>query len=645
MVCPVASDQLLDNRYRIVEILGESQWGCTLRVEDTHQADEHRVIRQLRVPFAQTELYDRARQLCQQEFDFLQRLQHPQVPQFYNFFAWEGESERWFCVVQEVVVGLTLRQWLHDREPEESQVLSEAEAAQFLQQVLNGVGYIHTQGVIHRNLSPDNLIRRAVDGRFVLIDFGGMKHILTTLSAEARGDITTHNAVGAVLAEELPYAPLEQVQKGILYTYSDIYAIAGTVMLSLTGQEPHQLRDRETGEWDWSATPLHCDDLQKILARMLARHPSDRPQSVHGIIQDLRRIPQDVLSLPETGQGAVLSATKFERHKASETATLGARRGVLLMVLGLLFATGAGALGWGIGQLWIRQQVVVSDIVPDLELSPELELSEANAQVVDFPLVDDGEPEPDEQLSAAERDRKLELRDRRRQLGIDYEFFQDFVQYVYGESYPDRAGRFPSNEADDASLRTDWDAVSQNCLEQLSQLSSESRRRLGDYSSQVFGRWQQELARQDIAPSTLELLTTATFETYFPEKSPDSNTALRQLWRAIAFEHVQALRSGESVEGLTTEPDGTALLRSGELEPNQSQLYTVELEGEQRLVANLVSDQAATLMVQAPNGEALLKPDVDRLWSGLITEPGTYRVTVLSRAVDIANFQLYVTVE
>lgn len=641
MVCPVASDQLLDNRYRILAILGESQWGCTLRVEDTHRDDESRVIRQLRVPFSQAALYDRAHQLCQQEFDFLQRLQHPQVPQFYDFFGWESESERWFCMVQEDVPGPTLRQWLHDRDPDATAVLSEAEAAQFLQQVLNGLGYIHTQGVIHRNLSPDNLIRRTADGRFVLIDFGGMKHILTTLSAEARGDVTTHNAVGAALADELPYAPLEQVQKGILYTYSDIYAIASTVMLSLTGREPHELRDLETGAWDWSGTSLHCEDLQTILAQMLARQPSDRPQSVHGIIQELRRIPQEVLGLTETSQ-SVLSLTKFETSPAVQTSW--AKRGIRLATLGLVFTAVAGALGWGGGQLWLRQQGVVSEIVSDLELSPDLELSEANAQVVDFPLVDDGEPEPDEQFSAAERDRKIALRDERRQLGIDYEFFQALVQYAYGQKYPDRAGRQPSNQPEDEAFRADWDAVAQNWLEQLGQLSGETRRRLGNYSDKVFSRWQRELEKQDIAPSTLELLTTAEFKTYFPDQSPN-NATLQQLWRAIAFEHVQAFRTGKSVEQLTTAPEETNVLRSGELAPNQSQLYTVELKGEERLIANLVSDQAATLMVQAPNGEALLKPDEDRLWSGRVTAAGVYRVTVISRSADIANFQLYITVE
>ncbi|NEO88343.1 MAG: protein kinase [Spirulina sp. SIO3F2] len=645
MVRAVSAVQLLGDRYRVLETLRETPNERTLRVEDTHQENQTRVLWQRQVSFRQSELCDRAQQLCRQEFEFLQRLQHPQVPRFYDFWAQTVDAQLWLTVVREDIVGPTLRQWLQQRS-EQTPWLSEREVTKFLLQVLNGVGYIHTQGVIHRHLSPDHLQLRAAEGRWVLVNFGGMSHALQLLQAEAVGDVTTQQTQDED-GEQPQYAPLEQVQKGILYTYSDIYAIAATAMYALTGQEPSAYRDPQTGAWDWSATPLACAELQAILARMLARKPGDRPQNVQSIIHLLRRIPREALSADENTTAAALESetlnTAPSNIPSDDTSTpLPLRQWAVRAVLGLLFVVGAGAIGWGVGQTVLHRQSSNPSPFPELELSPEVALAEdAEAKALDFPLVDDGEPDPDPSWSEEEQARRLSLRDQRRQLGIDYEFFRALVQYAYGQAYPAPSGVFLV--VDGALERQQWDALAQRLLNQLAGLSDDARRRLGRYE-QPIKLGATEIQQRQVTPVLFEALVAAHFETYFPDQSPDS-PPLKQLWRAIAFDQLNHLRQSQPIEELSLTPGSTEITQAEQLAAGQGKIYTLSLESDQLLTTNLVGESTTILTVQTPSGELLLELGRDRFWSGRTIESGDHRLVILNTATEPADFQLYLTME
>jgi serine/threonine-protein kinase len=98
--------------------------------------------------------------------------------------------------------------------------LNEAEIVQFLQQCLAVLAYIHSQGVIHRDISPDNIILRTSDNLPVLIDFGGVKQIAATAVSKF-----SQIGVSTCLGKK-GYAPEEQLRKGEVFVNSDLYSLA-----------------------------------------------------------------------------------------------------------------------------------------------------------------------------------------------------------------------------------------------------------------------------------------------------------------------------------------------------------------------------------------------------------------------------------
>ncbi|MEM8638349.1 MAG: protein kinase [Cyanobacteria bacterium P01_G01_bin.54] len=652
MASSVSADSLLGNRYQHPVTLRETAGACWLRVTDTHQDNQPRILQQLHVPLHQSALQKQAIQHCQQEFAFLQRLQHPQVPQFYDFWPEHRAEGLWLNVVRAEITGPSLRQWLQERAPQ-APFISEWEVAKLLLHLLNGVGYIHSQGVIHRQLSPDTLQLDQAGDRWLMTEFGGMQQALSLLQAEAAGDITTQQAHPDP-EPSLDYAPLEQVQKGILYTYSDIYAIAATMMYALTGEPPSAWRNPYTGAWAWDATPLHCPELQAILARMLAQKPSDRPQNVQGIIHLLRRIPRDsLLGAQDAMERAKGAKTKpkakpkpvhFEPLNTVQTtpglrqAALGLSRWTLRIALGVGFVAGAGAIGWGLGQTWLGQNPIDPNVFSDFDLSPDPMGVTDPAQAQDFPLIEDGEPDPDERWSEAEKARRLSLRDQRRQLGINYDFFRALVQYAYGQEYPAAAGVVVT--VDGPLEREQWDRTAQRLLNQLASLSSDARRRLGRYPQTDS---LPDRAGGQISAATLATLTAAAFANYFPAEFPTQtpeSPPLQQLWQAIAFDQAQALSRDGAILALAA-PER----RSGQLEPGQGQVYTLDVRAGQTLTANLTSDYTTIFAVQAPGGELLLKPGRDGFWSGRVEASGQYRLVLINAFADPMAFQLSVVVE
>lgn len=98
--------------------------------------------------------------------------------------------------------------------------------------------------MIHRDIKPANLIRREIDNKLVLIDFGAVKDKVTQAMLENSPELSTFTsfAVGTPM-----YAPPEQMAMRPVYA-SDIYALGVTCVYLLTGKSPKEIeRDSRTG--------------------------------------------------------------------------------------------------------------------------------------------------------------------------------------------------------------------------------------------------------------------------------------------------------------------------------------------------------------------------------------------------------------
>jgi len=277
---PIPLGTILQNRYRIVKILGQGGFGRTYLAEDQGRFNELCALKEL-IP-SQTENYvlEKSKELFQREASILYQIQHPQVPQFRATF----EQDQRLFLVQDYVEGKTYHALLDERKVA-GQTFSEAEVLKLLRQLLPVLAHIHNRGIIHRDISPDNIILRESDAKPVLIDFGVVKELATRFQSPNANNYPQPTTVG-----KLGYAPSEQIQTGRAYPSSDLYALAVTSIVLLTGREPQELFDDTNLSWDWQRWVSVSPELEQVLNRMLSYKPSDRYQSVAEVAKALQAL-------------------------------------------------------------------------------------------------------------------------------------------------------------------------------------------------------------------------------------------------------------------------------------------------------------------------------------------------------------------
>lgn len=276
---PIAPGSILQNRYCVLSILGQGGFGRTYLAEDRGRFNERCALKEFIPPRGSDYALSKAKELFQREATILYQISHPQIPQFRATFE---ENQRLF-LVQDYVDGRTYRMLLNDRKGRGT-TFSDAEVLLLLHQILPVLAHIHSKGIIHRDIAPDNMILRQQDNLPVLIDFGVVKEIATRFQAEQESGIPT--TVG-----KLGYAPVEQMQTGRAYPNSDLYSLAVTAIVLMTGREPQELYDDRNLSWNWQPwVPNIHPGFAAVLNRMLSYRPGDRYQSVSEVAQALQAL-------------------------------------------------------------------------------------------------------------------------------------------------------------------------------------------------------------------------------------------------------------------------------------------------------------------------------------------------------------------
>jgi serine/threonine protein kinase len=276
---PIPLGTLLQKRYRVTKVLGQGGFGRTYLSQDTGCFDEMCVLKEFSPNDRGRDALKKSKELFQREAQVLYQINHPQIPKFRANF----EEQKRLFLVQEYAEGKTVAKSLSDR-LKNNQTFTEAEAVEFLNNMLPVLTHIHGMGIIHRDISPDNVIFRDRDKLPVLIDFGVVKAGVTKL--EASNEIHEGTTVG-----KAGYAPGEQLQTGEAYANSDLYALAVTVVVMMTGRKPESLIDKSTMTWKWHQwVPTLTPWFAKILNKMLSRVPNSRYQSANEVAQALRSV-------------------------------------------------------------------------------------------------------------------------------------------------------------------------------------------------------------------------------------------------------------------------------------------------------------------------------------------------------------------
>jgi serine/threonine protein kinase/ABC-type phosphate/phosphonate transport system substrate-binding protein len=269
--------QILNNRYRIVKALGSGGMGLTYIAEDiTLPGSSKCAIKHMHTMHTEPNTILTFRTLFQREVDALRQLSdHDRIPRLIDDFEQEGQ----FYLVREYIEGYPLRveMALGNR-------WNEPQTIQMLKEILSILSFVHSQGVIHRDIKPDNIIRRKADSKLVLIDFGAVKRLKAQTSTSAPL-VTATNVIGT-----FEYMAAEQGQ-GRPKLNSDIYSLGILAIQGLTGLLPSQLQeDEQTGELLWQHFAKVSPELSAILAKMVKTHFRDRYQSATEVLKALEQI-------------------------------------------------------------------------------------------------------------------------------------------------------------------------------------------------------------------------------------------------------------------------------------------------------------------------------------------------------------------
>ncbi len=267
---------LLRDRYHLVKGLGKGGFGATFLAADLSlPGNPLCVIKQLRPNTDNPNFLSMARELFEREAKTLGKVgNHPQIPRLLDYF----EDRQQFYLVQEFVKGNNLQQ-----EVKKHGVLDEAKARQVLTEVLVILRDIHAQKVIHRDIKPANIIRREIDNKLVLIDFGVVKNQVNTIAA-GNGDQT---ALTAFAVGTPGFAPPEQLAMRPVYA-SDVYALGVTCMYLMSGKAPKNIEsDPLTGEIQWFKYVDASDEFADILLTMLEVSVKSRYKTAEEVLQAL----------------------------------------------------------------------------------------------------------------------------------------------------------------------------------------------------------------------------------------------------------------------------------------------------------------------------------------------------------------------
>ena len=217
----LTTDSLLQNRYRIISLLGQGGMGAVYRAWDVRLKVSVALKEMVPQPGLDAQELKQLRQQFEHEAVTLARMNHPNLVRVTDFFE---ESDNAYLVM-DFVEGESLADRIAREGPQpETQVLAWA------RQLLGALDYCHNQDVLHRDIKPQNIIIDA-RGQAVLVDFGLVK-------LWNPNDPRTQTVMRGLGTPE--YAPPEQYDAGSGHTSpaSDIYSLGATLYHTLTGQSP-----------------------------------------------------------------------------------------------------------------------------------------------------------------------------------------------------------------------------------------------------------------------------------------------------------------------------------------------------------------------------------------------------------------------
>ena len=262
---------ILGGRYEVISKIG------TGGMADVYKGKDHKLNRFIAIKVLKSE-YSSNKNFVSKfkvEAQSAAGLMHPNIVNVYDV----GDEDGMYYFVMELVEGITLKSYI-----EKKIRLSIEEAISIAIQVSMGIEAAHNNGIIHRDIKPQNIII-SKDGKVKVADFG--------IARAATSDTITSHAMGSV-----HYTSPEQARGGYSDAKSDIYSIGITIFEMVTGRVPY---DGETTvsiaikhiQEEMPTPRIYVPDIpisvEQIIMKCTQKNPDRRYASVTELIADLKK--------------------------------------------------------------------------------------------------------------------------------------------------------------------------------------------------------------------------------------------------------------------------------------------------------------------------------------------------------------------
>lgn len=265
---------LLNQRYRILKLLGTGGFSAVYQVQDTRNAHAILAVKQINLAGLSPQQIIEATEVFHREVRLLAPLEHPNLPHIHDHFT---DPQHWY-IVMDFIKGETLEEYLAAKSTgtarSDAPLLPLQEVIAIGVQLCTVLDYLHTRQppIIFRDLKPSNIMRTTT-GHLYLIDFGIARHF----KPGQEKDTIPLGSPG--------YAAPEQYGKAQTTTRSDIYSLGVLLHQLLSGDDP-------------SETPFHfaplrlyggegVTELIALIERMVHLSVEQRPENVREVKETL----------------------------------------------------------------------------------------------------------------------------------------------------------------------------------------------------------------------------------------------------------------------------------------------------------------------------------------------------------------------
>ena len=261
---------VLGDRYEILEKIGAGGMADVYKAKD-HKLNRYDAVKVLKDEFASNKSFVSK---FRAEAQAAAGLMHPNIVNVYDV----GDENGLYYFVMELVEGITLKRYI-----EKKIRLSVKEAVSIAIQVSMGIESAHNNGIIHRDIKPQNIII-SKEGKVKVADFG--------IARAASSDTQTSHAMGSV-----HYTSPEQARGGYSDAKSDIYSIGITLFEMVTGRVPF---DGETTvaiaikhiQEEMPSPRIYVPEIpisvEQIIFKCTQKNPDRRYANVSELMQDLK---------------------------------------------------------------------------------------------------------------------------------------------------------------------------------------------------------------------------------------------------------------------------------------------------------------------------------------------------------------------